>query len=128
MQYIPGRSKLIADFNRNRDLEPENGGVKKNNTEPIYEVTTWQSENELIKRIIGSVVQFPISLEYDLFPGRRPIFGDDPDTPGEYLPGGYNSNSFIRGLIDAYPELNLPGFSGKSVLPGWDIPVPAKHY
>jgi hypothetical protein len=60
---------------------------------------------------------------YQLFPRLVDVYDDYLDA--YYTVQGYNSNSFIRGLLDAV-EIEAP--NPKYILPGWTTPLHEKYF
>jgi hypothetical protein len=79
------------------------GNVRNN----LLQMPRGVSEDDLIGSLVAAAENYPDSLDYDLFPGT---LGAD----------GYNSNGFVRGLLDAV-GLDSSTFSD---LAGGDKPVP----
>lgn len=99
------RSKLVSAADRPTDL------VTENNThdEALSDTQRGRSDSELIERLLGLHKNYKNNLNYDLSPEHQ---------------NGYNSNSYISGLLNA---------TGISVdppdnVPGWDTPEPESEF
>jgi hypothetical protein len=107
---IPGGlGKMIKGMNREDDVGAQ-----------IFSDKLWvsnvQEEDELIKKLLKAFTQYNDNLSYSPFPN---------EIPG--TSGTYNSNSFIRGLLD-YAGIPLPNifhyYEGTLMFPGINKPIP----
>lgn len=108
----PSSGKLKNGINRPNDAKLHSGG---------YEINC-DSENEdaLIEKLFLLNSNYSQDLDYDLF-------ADTPENQSFFIPDdGYNSNSYISGLLDA-AGVSKPKLD-KKVYPGWNKPVPASKF
>jgi hypothetical protein len=108
----PKYDKLVSDLDRPKDIGPHP------DRSPIGFVDC-KIEAEAIEALLAKHEKYKHNLDYDLFSQEYEkqswYWADD----------GYNSNSYIAGLIHA-THLNRP-FIPVSTHPGWNHPVP-DHY
>jgi len=109
----PERNKLVSDVNRESDLGPQEGGSKISLPNGVGEDAAFSTLSNLDSN-------YSDNLDYDLFPandGARSIFIPD---------DGYNSNSYVSGLLDA-AGIQIPKLPGVDTS-GYDKPVPADEF
>ena len=105
----PKRNRLISGVNRPTDLVQSGNRQDEEVVDP-----SGRTENELINDIFEAEKNFPHSLDYDFAPS---VFA------GTNV--GYNSNSFISGLLDF---LGLTVTSPPVRAPAYNRPVPPENY
>ncbi|MBI1313164.1 hypothetical protein GC176_17880 [bacterium] len=75
-------------------------------------------QNDMITTILGIAGAYGDNLNYHLFP--------------ESHPGYYNSNSFVRGVLDAVttvrPDISYSAWVDWASHPGWSVPVPLDEF
>lgn len=106
--FTPNPS-LQSDINRTNDAEPHPAG---------YLLPSKGEENEEITRLLNLDRGYGDRLNYDLRPNQTSR--------------GYNSNSYISGLLGAAgylpPERSFMEGFGCGALDGWDKPVPSAAF
>lgn len=115
--------KLISDINRPTDWQTAMDDNIKRITIPRPPM--YKSDQQFIDAIRNLDFYYKDKLTYNLFPQEG---GDESD--------GYNSNSYIRGLLEAVgahfpnPQDVFQGINGNQQVefPGWRKPVPEKEF
>ncbi|MEZ5406304.1 MAG: hypothetical protein R3F23_09150 [Verrucomicrobiia bacterium] len=109
----PTYNTLVHHVDRPNDIGPHPNRI------PLG-LKNCKHELMLIEHVLDKDSKFKDVLDYDLFPAEKYhgvwYWADD----------GYNSNSFISGLIDA-ANLEKPDIDLK-VHPGWNKPVPIEYF
>ena len=95
---------LVSGINRPRDIQ-----LWRNNYSDFCELPSGQSEDDVIDQLFDSVDNYDNSVDYDFFPSMQ---------------DGHNSNSFVRGLM------NATGLRGKLPISteGAYQPVPQEEF
>jgi RHS repeat-associated protein len=103
--------KLVAGLNRDTDVEKMQSAM--NIQEQVLRNLNGMSEDEAIDALLNASQEYDNQADYMLFPG----------TPGRT--GGYNSNSFIAGLLN---RLGISGYGRPFIAPGFMTPLPPKYF
>ncbi len=102
----PQDGDLVSDPNRPKDLANRPNHYKYTIPSPPCE-----SNDDFINNLLDADAAYQDNLNYHLFPGIR---------------GGYNSNSYIDGLLHATTRNYYPKPS--PFTPGWNTPVPDQQF
>lgn len=89
----------------------------------VADITPGQgdTENAMINRMFATDSNYNDGLDYDLFPSTDPNAGSAND--------GYNSNSYVYGLLGAMGAENIPQSNQDTMpTPGADKPVPERCF
>lgn len=111
----PGYGSLISNVNRPSDVAPHDDGLSLDDPRKCTD------EDLLIENLFDLDSKFPDNLDYDLYPANPQ------DASIFWADDGYNSNSYISGLIDA-AGLPKPVLPGNLSFPGWNKPVPMNFF
>jgi RHS repeat-associated protein len=111
----PDSGNLVSDLNRELDIRPHDASVLV----PVG--GRYTTEEALIEALLSLDSHYQDNLEYDLFPRNQ---GDGRLL---ILDAGYNSNSYISGLLEA-AGLSRPQITGVLPATGWDKPLPAQYF
>ena len=98
---------LVADLNRERDVG-KTMADENEFSEPL--VPPGGDEDAAIQSLFAAEANYDDSENYDYFPSQS---------------GGRNSNSFVRGLLDA---TGFRGYQIPSRVPGFEFPVPGGSF
>lgn len=95
----------MAGFKRGTEKNPHQSGIEIN-----YCLVDYKNEDEFIDRLIELAEYYMDNLQYEI----NPSWG-----------GGYNSNSFIHGLLNAaHGKYSRPPVN----VTGWEQPVPSEAF
>ncbi|ARU58895.1 MAG: hypothetical protein MI864_14885 [Pseudomonadales bacterium] len=112
----PEWGKLVSNNNRGADKTPHSAGQSLSVKVP----QKYRNEVEFIEALFVLDKQYKDHLDYDLFPA----------TVGNEVwwlaDDGYNSNSFIAGLLKASGVKPIP--TPPVSVPGFNKPVPSKYF
>lgn len=108
----PDSNRLVSSPNRSSDLGPQEGSTQ-------FAIPKGKSESQYFNDVARADAAYNDKLDYDLFPAREgqgsAFVADD----------GYNSNSFVSGLLGA-TGVNTPKIDAN--LPGLNKPVPPQCF
>jgi|GEM_PF-4835750 len=109
-------NSLVSDLNRETDRVPHKGKFINVKVPDKY-----KSEAEFIEKLLELDKNYKDNLDYDLFPEL------EPDGNFDIAGDGYNSNSYVSGLLLA-AGATLPEGSVLPNSPGFEKPVPVQHF
>lgn len=106
----PTLGNLAHGFDRPKDVgvQPKNGSILIPTPEQFI------SEDEFIYNLMDASLAYEDNENYELFPDKKKDWG-------------YNSNSFISGLLKAFNIQTKPSVES-SKTPGWDKPLPPSDF
>lgn len=111
----PEWGKLVSDLNRKSDAEPHTGKYRQ-----VARPNKYRTESDFIDQLLANDANYGDHLDYDLFPAtvgnERWWVADD----------GYNSNSYVSGLLLATDVRPLP--QPTVTVPGYQKPVPKEYF